>query len=103
MHVGFFCIAAYMIYSALTIAGDTIGDYVVRVMLFGMGAFMMVVVILSIYIFFKRPVSSEPGPQRLIDQRYTGPQTEYCRCVTPTWLIRTNAPNAGSRRNGYEH
>ena len=98
MHVGFFCIAAYMIYSALTIAGDTIGDYVVRVMLFGMGAFMMVVVILSVYIFFKRPVSSEPGPQRLIDQRYTGPQTEYCPLCHANMVNSNKCPECGFRK-----
>ena len=103
LYVGFFCIAAYMVYSALTIRGDMIGDHIVRVMLFVVGTLMAVAVILAIIFLFKRPTSPESGPQRLIGQHYTGPQTEYCPVCHANIVNSNKCRNAGSRRNGNEY
>ena len=97
--VFFLFMVAFIMNSAFSMTDEMDGDTsMFRIMFFGVGAFMVIVAVLTIFsILRKRPAVSKTVSGRLIDQNRTEPQADYCPVCHANMGRYDKCPECGFR------
>jgi len=95
--VFFLCVLAFIMNSAFSMMDEDAGLF--RIMFFGVGAFMALVVIFAIFsILRKRPAPAEYVPQKLIDHNYDRPQADHCPVCHANMGTSDKCPECGFKK-----